>query len=175
MIKDLKPEVKTIGVVYSSSEVNAEVQLGLAKDAAAKLGIEVKGVAITNSSEVQQAAASLAGVDAFYVGNDNAVVSAIEGLVQVAEQQKVPVVTADPDSVSRGAAAAYAIDQHEMGCQAATVADQILKGGQPAQIPVVKMADLQDSLILTINPAAAERQGAPIPESVSSRPGTVTV
>jgi len=175
LIKDIKPEVKTIGIVYSSSEVNAEIQMNLAKDAAAKLGIEVKAASITNASEVQQAAASLKGVDAFYVGNDNAVVSAIEGLVQAAEQQKVPVITADPDSVTRGATAAYAVNQHDMGCEAAKLADKVLKGAKPGDLPVVKMADLQDSLVLTINPTAAERQGVTIPSSVSSRPGTEVV
>ena len=175
LIKDIKPDVKSIGVVYSSSEVNAEIQLNLAKDAAAKLGIDVRAAAITNSSEVQQAAVSLQGVDAFYVGNDNSVVSAIEGLIQAAEQQKVPVITADPDSVSQGATASYAVDQHEMGCQTATLADKVLKGAKPADLPVVRMADLKDSLILTLNPTAAVRQGVTIPDSVMSRPGAVVV
>ena len=175
LIKDIKPDVKTIGVVYSSSEVNAEIQLNLAKDAAAKLGIDVKAAAITNSSEVQQAAASLKGVDAFYVGNDNSVVSAIEGLIQAAEQQGVPVITADPDSVSKGATASYAVDQHEMGCQTATLADEVLKGANPGDLPVVRMADLKDSLVLTLNPTAAARQGVTIPDSVTSRPGAVIV
>jgi len=175
LIKDIKPDVKTIGVVYSSSEVNAEIQLNLAKDAAAKLGIEVRAAAITNSSEVQQAAASLKGVDAFYVGNDNAVVSAIEGLIQAAEQQKVPVITADPDSVSKGATASYAVDQHEMGCESAKLADQVLQGANPGDLPVVRMADLKDSLVLTLNPTAAGRQGVTIPDSVTSRPGAVIV
>ncbi|MDR0784052.1 MAG: ABC transporter substrate-binding protein, partial [Propionibacteriaceae bacterium] len=146
LIVDLVPNVKTIGVVYSSSEVNAEIQLNLAIEAAKKLGIEIRSAAVTNSSEVQQAAISLAGVDAFYVGNDNTVVSAMEGLVLAAEQQGVPVIASDPDSVSRGATAAFAVDQHAMGCQAANAADQVLKGGSPATIPVIRMADLKDSL-----------------------------
>jgi len=175
LIKDIVPTAKTLGVVYASSEVNAEVQLNLAKEAAAKLGLTVKAAAVTNSSEIAQAAASLAGVDAYYVGNDNTVVSGIEALVQAAQQQKVPVIASDPDSVSRGATAAYAVNQTDMGCQAATVADKILKGSSPASVPVVKMADLKKSLVLTINPTAAATAGVTIPESVSSRPGTVTV
>jgi len=175
LIKDIVPDAKTIGIVYASSEVNAEVQLNLAKDAAAKVGLEVKSAAVTNSSEIGQAAASLAGVDAYYVGNDNTVVSGIEALVQAAQQQQVPVIASDPDSVSRGATAAYAVDQTKMGCEAATVADKVLKGADPATVPVVRMADLTDSLALTINPTAAAASGVTIPDSVSSRPGTVTV
>ena len=173
LIKELKPAAKTIGIVYASSETNAETQTKMATDAAKSLGMEVKTAAVTNSSEVQQAAVSLAGVDAFYVGNDNTVVSGIAGLVQAAEQQKVPVVAADPNSVKLGAVAAYAIDQTQMGCEAAKIADQVLKGGKPADIPVVKMADLKDSLALTINPSVAAAQGVTIPDSMSKKPGVV--
>lgn len=175
LIKDIVPDAKTIGMVYASSEANAAVQLSLAQEAAAKVGLEVKAAAVTNSSEIAQAAASLAGVDAYYVGNDNTVVSGVEALVQAAQAQHVPVIAADPDSVSRGATAAYAIDQTEMGCQAASLADQVLRGANPASLPVIRMADLKDSLVLTINPTAAAAAGVTIPDSVSSRPGTVTV
>ena len=175
LIKDIVPTAKTIGVVYASSESNAEAQLNLAKAAAAKLGLEVKAAAVTNSSEIGQAATSLAGVDAFYVGNDNTVVSGVEALVQAATTQRVPVIAADPDSVKRGATASYAIDQTEMGCQAATLADKVLRGASPATLPVIKMADLTGALALTINPTAAAAAGVTIPAAVSSRPGTVVV
>ena len=161
LIKDIKPATRTIGIVYSSSEVNSEVQTKLAKDAATKLGMNVKTVAVTNSSEVQQAAKSLSGVDAFYVGNDNTVVSGIEGLVQAAEQMKAVVITADPDSVGRGATAAYAVDQHKMGVNTAKMADRVLKGAKPGDIPVQKQTDLT----LTVNPAAALRQGTPLSDA----------
>jgi len=181
LITEIKPSAKTIGIVYSSSEVNAGIQAQLATDAAAKLGLTVKTATVTNSSEVKQAAASLKGVDAFYVGNDNTVVSAVEALVQVAEQQKVPVIAADPDSVTRGATAAYAVNQTQMGCETAKIAVQVLQGANPGSIPVVKMADLkapdgtdptQAPLQLTVNEAAAARQGVTIPQSVLDQAAT---
>jgi len=181
LITDIKPTAKTIGIVYASSEVNAQIQMQMATDAATKLGLSVKTAAVTNSSEVQQAAASLKGVDAFYVGNDNTVVSAIESIVQVAQQQKVPVIAADPDSVTRGAVAAYAVNQTQMGCQAAKIAVQVLNGADPATIPVVKMADLKAPdgtdpslapLQLTVNEAAAAAQGVTIPQSVLDKAST---
>jgi len=173
LITDIKPDAKTVGIVYSSGEENAQQQMQMASDALAKIGLTVKTAAVTNSSEVQQAAASLKGVDAFYVGNDNTVVSAIGALIQVAEQQKVPVITADPDSVKAGATAAYAVNQTQMGCEAAKLAVQVLQDGKnPGDIPVVRMADLKAAagadpstapLQLTVNVAAAGRQGVTIP------------
>ena len=179
LITDLKPDAKTVGIVYSSGEANAQQQMQMATDALSKIGLTVKTAAVTNSSEVQQAAASLKGVDAFYVGNDNTVVSAIGALIQVAEQQKVPVIAADPDSVVAGATAAYAVNQTQMGCEAASLAVQVLQDGKnPGDLPVIKMADLKAApgadpasapLQLTVNVSAAGKQGVTIPDDLLAK------
>jgi putative ABC transport system substrate-binding protein len=178
LIKKIKPEAKTIGIVYASSEANAEVQTELAKQAAERQGLQVRTAAITAVSEMPQAAASLAGVDAFYVGNDNTVVSGIEALISVAEQQQVPVIVSDPDSVTRGAVGAYAVSQHEMGCQAGKLAVKVLKGENPGSLPVVKMADLGSSdgvqaLTLTLNKEAAAKQGVTLSDDLLSQAAEV--
>ena len=81
VIQEIDPTVKTVGIVYSSAEVNAEVQAKAAIEAGKELGLEVKTATIANSSEVQQAAESL-DVDAYFVLVDNTVVSAMETMVQ---------------------------------------------------------------------------------------------
>lgn len=165
LIKDIKPDTKTVGIVYTSSEVNSEVQTKQAQEAAKSMGLEIKTATVTNSNEVSQAAASL-DVDAYYVGNDNNVVSAIEGLIQAAEKKKAIVVTSDADSVERGAAAALSIDYHQQGKDTAKLAVQILKDGKkPGEIPVA----YQEKLALVVNEKAAEKQGTKIPEAVLSR------
>lgn len=159
LVKRVAPAAKTVGMIYSSSEANASVQVDLAKAAAAKAGLTLVTKGIVNSSEVQQAAEALAA-DAFFVSNDNTVVSAIESVIQVAEQRKVPVIASDPDSLKRGATAAYAVDQYRMGYNAAKIAVRILaKGEKPAAIPVEKQTDLQ----LGVNLAAAKRIGLTLP------------
>ncbi|MGA4670478.1 ABC transporter substrate-binding protein [Propionibacteriaceae bacterium Y1923] len=165
LIKEIKPETKTVGIVYTSSEANSEIQTKQAQEAAQELGLEIKVATVTNSNEVQQAAASL-DVDAFYVGNDNNVVSAIEALLQEAEKKGAIVVTSDEDSVSKGAAAAISIDYYQQGLDTAKLAVEILKNGKnPGDLPV----SFQSDLALVVNPAAAERQGTPLPEAVLSR------
>lgn len=166
LLKEIVPDAKVIGIVYSSGEVNAEVQMNLAKAEAEKLNMTVKTVTVSNSSEVQQNAGSLTGVDAFYVGNDNTVVSGIGGVIQVAETQKVPLITADPDSVAAGATATFAINQYEMGRNTAKMAIRILEGEDPAKMPVEQQAKFAE---LSINKGAAARQGVTLPESVLQR------
>lgn len=161
VIKELKPGVKTVGIVYSSGEVNAQVQAEAAIEAGKKLGLTVKTATVTNGSEVQQAAESL-DVDAYFVLVDNTVVSAMESMVQVAEQHQRLLVASDADSVQRGAAAALATDYEAQGKQTGELLAKVIKGADPATTSV----ELQKTLEFAINPAAAKRMGVSIPDEV---------
>ncbi len=162
LIKRLDPDAVTVGIVYSSGEVNSEVQVDWAKDAAADLGLEIVEAAVSTSAEVQQAAESL-DVDAFYVVTDNTVVSALESLIQVAEAKEILTVAAEGDSVARGTVATYGIDYYQLGYQTGEMAVRILRGeADPASMPVETQSELQ----LYLNLAAAERMGVTIPEDL---------
>jgi len=159
LIKELDPEAKSIGVVYSSGEVNSAVQVDAVKEAAAGLGLEVKEATVSVSGEVQQAAQSL-DVDAFYIPTDNNVVSALSSLIQVAEEKKVLTIAAEGDSVRNGAVATWGIDYEKLGYQTGEMAVKILKGeATPADLPV----ETQTKMNLYVNPAAAERMGVELP------------
>lgn len=160
LVKKLKPEAKTVGIVYSSGEVNSEVQVKAAKEAAAAEGLTVVEKTITETSEVQQAVTSLGAVDAIYVPTDNKVVSAIESVVQYAETHKIPMVVGEGDSVRKGGVITYGLDYAKLGRQTGEMAVKVLKGeAQPESMPVETLKDLQ----VYVNKAAAERMGVTIP------------
>lgn len=170
LLAEIAPDAKTVGVVYSSGEVNSEVQVDLAKEAAADLGLTIKEATVSNSSEVQQATQSLGDVDAIYVPTDNTVVSGIAALIQVAEQQQIPVISGDSGPVESGAVATIGIDYTKLGYQTGEMAAKILlEGADPATMPVETSNDVE----LIINPAGAERMGVELPDSVTERAGTV--
>ena len=164
LLLEIAPDVKNVGIVYSSGEINAEVQVAAAEEAAGELGLTIQKAAVSNSSEVQQAAESL-DVDAFYVQTDNNVVAAIESLIQVAEARKIPVIASDNGAVERGAIASQTVNYEQQGRDAAMMAIEILEGANPGEMPV----QMQEQFDLSINEAAAERMGVTIPESVLER------
>ena len=89
LIPEIAPDAKTVGIVYSSGEVNSEVQVELAQEAADELGLELELATVSNKSEVLQAAQSLAGnVDAFYVPTDNTIVDALESMIEFRKNQE---------------------------------------------------------------------------------------
>lgn len=167
LIKEIKPEAKTVGVIYNSGEVNSKVQIDMAKAVSSKLGITIQEAAITSPTEVKQAAESMVGkVDAFYVPTDNMVVSSLAAILKVAEDQKIPVIAGEENSVKSGAIATYGIDYTKLGEQTADMAVKVLKGeAKPAEMAVEK----QSKMKLTVNPAAAAKMGVTLPQALLDR------
>ena len=168
LIKELAPDAKTIGVVYSSGEVNSRVQVDLAREAAEELGMELKEAAISATSEVQQAAQSL-DVDALYVPTDSHVVAAIDSVVEAAETKQIPLVVGDAASVEAGGVATYGLDYEQLGYQTALMAIKILEGEDPAGMPVEK----QTESLLVLNKSAAARMGVTLPQEMLDAADTV--
>lgn len=163
LVKDLKPDAKTVGIVYSSGEVNSQVQVDLAKKAAKDMGIKIKEATIANSGELAQAVNSLGDVDAYYVPTDNNVVSAVSTMVQAAEKNKALLVGSEAGQVEQGAAITRGIDYTKLGEQTGKMALKILQDGKkPADMPVETSSNLE----LVVNPKAAKAQGVEIPQDI---------
>jgi putative tryptophan/tyrosine transport system substrate-binding protein len=145
----------TIGTVYSAGEPNSVVQVELMKKAAEELGMKAPVEStVATSAEVKQAAESLVGkADVIFVVTDNTVVSALESVVQVANEKDIPLFVGELDSVDRGGFAAYGFSYEDIGYEAGIMAAQILKGEkQPSELP----AQYPQNLKLVINKKAAE-------------------
>ena len=166
LIKEILPNVKTVGYLYNSGEANSVSLLAVLKAEAEKAGLTVVESAATKSAEVQGAARALVGrADAIYIPTDNTIISALEGAVAVAEEAKLPLFTADTDSVSRGSIAALGFNYKDVGKQTGEVVVRILKGENPGDI-AVKVAAGTD---LVINKGAAAKMGVTLPEAVVGR------
>lgn len=166
LIKEVMPNIKKLGYLYNSGETNSVSLLAALKEAAAAEGIEIVESAATKSAEVQGAARALVGrADAMYVPTDNTIVSALESAVGVAEESKLPLFTADTDSVKRGALAALGFNYYDVGKQTGAVVVKVLKGEKPGDIPV----DIAKGTDLVINLGAAKKMGVEFPQAVIDR------
>ena len=166
LIKQIVPNVKSVGVIYNAGESNSVYLIMAEKAAAAKMGIKIVDATASTSSEVQAAAQSLVGrVQAISVLTDNTAVSALESIIKVGEQNKIPVIAGDTDSVKRGAVAAYAFDYKDLGKQAGYQAAEILSGTPIKDIPVEYAKNLQ----LSVNPTVAKAMGVAIPADILAK------
>ncbi|MBK4720111.1 ABC transporter substrate-binding protein [Azospirillum sp. YIM DDC1] len=166
LIREIVPSVKRLGVLYNAGEPNSVSLVKALKDEAQKAGLTVVEATATKSADAQPAARSLVGkVDAIYVPLDNTVVSALESVVAVGQQAKLPVFSADTDSVARGTVASIGFDYRQVGRQTGEAVVRILKGEKPGDVPVT----FAKGTDLFVNPKSAAAMGVAIPEAVIQR------
>ena len=160
------PEAKNVGTIYNAGEANSVVQIEVARETCKELGLNLIEVTVSNSSEVLMAAQSLAGrVEAIYIVTDNTVVSALESVIKVCNQEKIALILADPSTVDKGALASYGIDYYSLGKKSGEIALQIIKGAKPSDIPIQTITDPKD-LQFVVNLDTAKILGLSISEEI---------
>jgi putative ABC transport system substrate-binding protein len=163
MVLAYKGNIKKLGLLYNAGEANSKATVASIKELSTKLGFETIEATAGKTADVAQAAKSLVGrVDAVFIPTDNTIVSALEAVIKVGVQNKLPIFAADVDSVKRGAVAAMGFDYYRHGYQTGAMAERILKGEKPENIPVEFQKDLQ----LHINAGYSRQMGIEPPEAM---------
>ncbi|MDO4280083.1 MAG: ABC transporter substrate-binding protein [Peptococcaceae bacterium] len=166
LMQKLLPDIKTVGIIYSSSEENSRIQAELFKKSCDAAGIDVEEMTISNVNEIQQAATSLIGEDiqAVYVPTDNLLASAMTTLTGVTDEKQIPVFGGEIAHLSGGALATVSVDYYELGKQTGTMAAEILKEeAQPATMPI----EMPETTTTAINSAAVEKLGITVPDDLA--------
>ncbi|UNU74265.1 ABC transporter substrate-binding protein [Moraxella nasovis] len=170
LIQEILPNVKNVGFVYSPGEVNSVVTLKALKAELAAKGINLVEAPAQKSSDIAMATQSLVGkVDVIYTSTDNNVINAYEALAQVAKEAKIPLISADPNTIERGAAVTLGVNYLDLGRETGKITARILKGEKAGDIPVY----LAQSLELGVNAKNAADQGISIPKTVTDRASKV--
>ena len=170
LILEIVPGVKKLGTVYNSGETNSLVLNEQLNEVCSGLGIEVVEATVSTSADVLVATQSLVGqVDAIWVGTDNTVVSGLEALIGVCEDNQIPFFPSDDPSIERGGIACLGFDYYDVGYQTGEMAVRILEGESATDIPV----ELGKVFSYSVNTAAAERYGVTIPQAILDKALTI--
>lgn len=170
LILEIVPGVTRLGTIYNAGEVNSVVLADALKEVCPPLGIEVVERTVSTSADVLAAAQSLVGqVDAIWVGTDNTVVSGLEAVIGVCEDNMIPFFPSDDPSIERGGIACLGFDYYDVGYQTGEMAVRILHGARACNIPV----ELGQTFSYTMNTAAAERYGVTIPQAILDKALTI--
>ncbi|MEV2907454.1 ABC transporter substrate-binding protein [Paenibacillus larvae] len=162
-IKKFFPEARRLGVIYNSGEQNSVVNMANVKQVMQSGGLDLVEATVTNSSEVKQAADSLVGrADIIYLPTDNTVISALNSVIALANDKDIPLFSETSESVGQGAFASVGFRYYDLGYTTGKMAEEVLKGVSPANIPV----RFSEKLDLMINPKAAVEQGITLTEEM---------
>lgn len=145
------PGLKRLGQIYNPGEVNSAILTEMTKKAVEELGITLVVVPAESTAAVPLAAQALVGrVDAIYCTTDNTVAAAVDAVVAVAKQAKIPFLFADPTSLERGVLICTGFDYFDHGLLTAEIVLKVLKGTSPSEIPFVCQAGTQVWLNLDV-------------------------
>lgn len=163
LMKALVPAAKKVGIIYNAGEVNSQVQVAIAKTVATELGLEVVEATVTTSADVLQASQSLIGkVDTIYVPTDNMVVSAAQSVIQVANKNKIPIISGESSVVDAGGAGTIGINYKKLGSQTGEMALRVFKGEKPQDMPI----EAQNEFDTVLNQTTLDLFGITVPADI---------
>lgn len=156
LLKKVLPNTKKVGIMYTTSERNSEVQVEEAKKYFKEAGIEtvIKGISSTN--DIQDTAKSLMSqTEVIFIPTDNTIVSAINTLVALSKETKVPVVGSDAGSVEKGVLFTYGTNYEALGRQTGKLAGRVLRGEKVKDVD----AEYPKTLNVVVNHDMAKELG----------------
>ncbi len=152
--------IRNLGVLYSSREAGAVVQLQELKRIAAQQGFGIVDANVTSPSGLDSALnAMLSRVDCLYVSECSVGSRLFEKIVARANSHKVPVISQVPESAEKGALVTLEVSPVEQGQLAGEYAAKILNGIKPGQMPIATPKKIE----LVINMRAARTLDLRVP------------
>lgn len=161
-IRDVFPNVKRIGTLYNSSEINSVKVVEKAREYLKDKGITLIESTVVNTSEVYQAAYALClkNIDVLWVTGDNTALQSMPGIVKVCKDNKIPLILNDVDYVKQGALAAVGIGWYATGKHTASFVARVLNGESPANIDIENYVEEE----ITLNQEVAKTLGITFPD-----------
>ena len=164
LIKAMQPEVKSIGILYTSSEDNSITNLKNFKAICDKEGIEVVATAVQGASDIPSAAEELASkVDCINNFTDNNVVNNLSVVLTAADKYGIPVYGSEEEQVINGCLASVSIDYVALGRVTGEMAVSVLKGEDASTMAVKTITEATP----VINSSVLKKLGLSTPEGYS--------
>lgn len=164
LIKTMQPNIKNLGVIYTTTEANSISQLATLKAECEANGINLVQKGINEASELQAVAVSLVNeVDAITNLTDNNVVDNMSVVLEQANQKGIPIYGSEIEQAKKGCLASASIDYVALGEKTGQIAVDVLGGKSAATYPVVTVSDS----FLVVNPDVASTLGITIPAELN--------
>lgn len=164
LIQAMQPDVKSIGILYTSSEDNSVSNLAVFKEICAEREIEVVAKAVQNSADIPSAAEDLASkVDCINNFTDNNVVNSLSVVLSAAADNGIPVYGSEEEQVKNGCLASVSIDYVALGKVTGEMAVEVLGGADASAMAVRTISEATP----IVNKTVLAALGMTLPESLA--------
>ena len=172
LLKEAVPQITRLGVLQTRNV--RERWSALSREIALKNLVSIVGPPLerpTDEQEYHRVFAALAqeGADGLLVNDESENVSYRRLIVELAEKGRLPTIYPFRQFVEAGGLMAYGIDVSDVGHRVADLADKILKGAKPGEIPIFQPTHFE----LSINLKTAKTLGIELPPLLVARADNV--
>lgn len=161
------PNIDKIGIMYTQSETNSEVQALQAKKTAEEKGIEVVIETCTDSTDINTVANHLCetnGLDAIYIPTDNNIAANMNAIKLATDRNHVLSVCGEEGLLKNGGHITLSISYKNLGIKTAKMAVDIINGKNPKDISVLSSSI--DECEFVINEESLKSANITIPNSI---------
>ena len=125
-------------MAWNPAEANSRAFVETARETCKQSGIELLEANVENSNAVREAEDSLVarGAEVLWIGGDVTVSVAADSVIAVGKRARIPVFSITPGKPDRGTLFDYGADFYQIGRQTGELASRILRGADPAQMPI---------------------------------------
>lgn len=171
LIQAMQPDVKKIGIIYTSSEANSLTNLANFKSVCTARGLEVVASAVQNASDIPAAAESVSSqVDCINNFTDNNVVNSLSVVLDAANKYGIPVYGSEEEQVKNGCLASVSIDYVALGKVTGQMAVDVMKG---ADIKTMSVKTISDATPI-VNTDVLAALGMTMPAAYADTAATTT-
>ena len=167
LLKEVVPRASRVAVMLNPTNPNHQLDLKETQVAARTLGVELQPIEVSNPNTFQGAFATMTRdrVRALIVLADPTFYSQRSRIVELAVKSRLPGIYSQLEFAEAGGLLSYGPDRADLYRRAATYVDKILKGANPAELPVQQATKFE----LVINLKTVKALGLTIPQSLLQR------
>jgi putative ABC transport system substrate-binding protein len=167
LLKQAFPHITHIGVLFSGGDLASKPQLQDIEGAAARLGVRVTPTDIAKRGDLHRAIkqATAAGSQAFVVIDGYSINTRRRDIAEAINASRLPAIFARAEHVEAGGLMSYSGSTLDNFRRSATYVDKILKGANPAELPIEQPSKFE----LTVNLKTAKAIGITVPTSLLVR------
>jgi ABC-type uncharacterized transport system substrate-binding protein len=143
IVKASLPGLKTVGTAWNPAETNSRAFVAAARDVCRELGITLVEANVDNTASVVEAVLSVIarGAQALWIPGDNVMMAAIPSTLDVVRRAGIPAFSITPGKPDRGTFLDVGLDFVEVGRMSGALAARVLRGTDPATIPIRDVLD----------------------------------
>jgi putative ABC transport system substrate-binding protein len=166
LMRELVPPLRRLAILFNAADPQVNLERDAALAAAQSLDFDIVRAELRPDADIAPAIEPLKGrAEAIYVCLDPLVVSMAPRINTLAVAARLPLVHSTRQGAEAGGLISYGPDFPDMSRRAAELADKILRGAKPADIPVEQPTRFD----LVINLQTAKALGLTVPDTLLAR------